>query len=291
VKSTTYDAGPASSGGTRFFAGDVRDALASHARSFRITGQVIWALMLRKFRTDYGHRRLGLLWAFIPPLFTVAFFVLLFSIIHQGPSAPIGHDLAPFIALGMMNLQFYRGTLGGIAGSLRRGKRLLIFPRVKIFDLYISAFLLEIAILVVVFSVFMAAFVFFGLIPPPDEFDRVLMPLLISSVIGVGVGFIHAVLSLKVVIWSMIWAMIGRIVFITSGLFFIADGMPLALQQWLYYNPILHLSEWLRSGYYADYESRFLDPVYPLAFMLAVLIIGFAVERVFRADLLRGKRL
>ena len=87
----------------------------------------------------------------------------------------------------------------------------------------------------------------------------------------------------------MVWAVIGRIVFLTSGLFFVADGMPLALQEWLYYNPILHLTEWLRSGYYANYESRFLDPAYPLGFMLAVLLLGFAAERVFRADLLRGK--
>jgi capsular polysaccharide transport system permease protein len=289
LKATTVDGGVISAGGTRAAVRALFDPVVSHARSVRITGQVIWALMLRKFRADYGHRKLGVFWAFLPPLFTVAFFVAIFTVIKAGQAAPIGHDPAPFIALGLMNLQFYRSVLGGIAGSLRRGKSLLIFPRVKVYDLYIAAYLLEVAILVVVFTVFMAAFIFFGLIPMPEEFDRVLLPLLISSMLGVGVGYIHAVLSLKVVGWAMVWTVIGRIVFLTSGLFFVADGMPLALQEWLYYNPILHLTEWLRSGYYANYESRFLDPAYPLGFMLAVLLLGFAAERVFRADLLRGK--
>jgi capsular polysaccharide transport system permease protein len=267
----------------------LRDAFIVNVRSFSITGQVIWALILRNFRAEYGHRRLGLLWAFIPPLVTVAFLVLILSSVRHD-MAPIGHDVAPFLALGLLNLNFFQGTMRGVAASINGGKSLLVFPRVKVLDLYLARFLLEVAILTVVFTVFMSAFVLFDLIPPPEELDRVLLPLFIGSMIGLGGGLMHAVLLRLTPAWDLVWKVVSRVLFLSSGLFFIADGMPIKIQALLYYNPILHLCEWVRSGYYADYESRFLDPTYPVGFMLVVLLLGFCCERVFRRTVLEYRR-
>lgn len=264
-------------------------AVRSVAESLSVTGRVLWALMLRDFRAQYAHRRLGLLWAFMPPLYMVAFFVIMFTLIRHN-TAPIGHSVGPFVALGALNLLLFQSVMKAVSRAAQAGKALLVFPRVKVLDLYLSRYLTSLAVLTVVFTTFMAAFVFFGQIGPPDQLERVLVACALVSIIGFGMGLIDTVLSRRISGWDLVWRVVSRTNFMTSGLFFVADGMPGPVKAILWYQPLLHTNEWIRSGYYASFESRFYDWEYPASVALGVLILGLLLERTERANILSTKR-
>src|SRR5690606_8069890 len=99
-------------------------------------------------------------------LYLVVFFVFIFSMIRDR-SGLLGHAVGPFITLGLMNLQFFQGVSRSVSKAPQTGKSLLVFPRVKVMDLYLAKYFLQIAILTVVFTSFMFVFVMTGQIPPP----------------------------------------------------------------------------------------------------------------------------
>lgn len=265
------------------------DAARSHVRSFQIAGTVIWALMLRNFRAEYGHRRLGLLWAFMPTLYVVLFFVLILTFIRH-KSGILGHEVGPFIALGLLPLQMFQKISKDVSKATSQGKALLAFPRVKVMDLYLANVFLQFAIISVVFTAIMSIFVLLGHIPPPAEPDQILLPVLIAAVFGLGMGLVDTVFSRLISGWSLAWQALNRLLFLTSGIFFIADGFPQSAKDILYYQPLLHLTEWLRSAYYGDFESNFYDPYYPLGLSLALLAFGLTLERIFRNRVLQTKK-
>jgi capsular polysaccharide transport system permease protein len=45
---------------------------------------------------------------------------------------------------------------------------------------------------------------------------------------------------------------------------------------------VLHLVEWVRTGYYPNYYSEILNVFYPLAIALVLTLIGLTAERFTR---------
>jgi capsular polysaccharide transport system permease protein len=244
-------------------------------------GQAVWAIMLRDFRTRYGGRRLGMFWAFFEPAMYVFVFSVILSLIRQR-TTPLGSEVAPFIALGIMNYMMFNAVERFIRRGLKQNKNLLSFPRIKPIDIYVGRFATEIATLLVVFVLMFWLFIALGWIGYPDEPHRLLLPLFLSAVMGFSVGIFNGAVVALVDIWSTVYQFFQRALFFTSGVFFLASGMPTQLRQYLYYNPLLHNAEWVRSAYYDTFESRFLDVEYTVLVTIVVLFIALIVERAVR---------
>ena len=116
---------------------------------------------------------------------------------------------------------------------------------------------------------------------------RVLMYLFLAAFLGLGLGLLSGAVKLYWPNWSTFQSVLMRIMFFTSGKFFLADSLPRTLQEWLWYNPMLHVTEGVRSAFFRGFESRFLDPAYPVLCMLLLLFLGLASERVSRGKLMR----
>ena len=53
---------------------------------------------------------------------------------------------------------------------------------------------------------------------------------------------------------------------------------------WLKWNPVLHAVEWMRNGYYADYDSMVLDKAYLVVVGGILVFVGLAGERLTRRN-------
>lgn len=247
----------------------------------------VWALVLREFRSQYGKRKLGVFWAFVEPSIYIFVITVVLSSVHSH-SSPISGSYAPFLALGLFNYNAFNKIERAVRGAIRGNKNLLSFPRVKPIDIIFSRVIVESAMLTVVFSTLMFVFVIFGTVSPPEYILGLLTPIVCSILTGFGAGLINAAIISYYSTWESICPAFVRINFFTSGLLFLARDMPPEILKILYYQPLLHTTEWIRSSWYPDYTSEFYVPFVPIAFALVVLFSGLLIERVSRTHQLGG---
>ena len=76
--------------------------------------------------------------------------------------------------------------------------------------------------------------------------------------------------------------MVLRIGFFVSGLFFSVDSMPVKVREILFYNPLCHVIELMRSGFSAGYADNFISLPYLAAVTLVALALGLLLERYSR---------
>lgn len=261
---------------------------SSLAQSSTRVGRAVWAITLRSFRAEYGDRRLGLFWAFVEPSIYIFVVTVVMGAAHQGRVSPIGGHLVPFVALGVLPYLLFTSIESSVRGGINSNKALLNFPQIKPMDIYIGRTLTELAALSVVFVLLFLLFIGLGLVGAPDEPHRMIVPILLIITCGFSIGIINSIIIVKYRFWANIYQVINRFLFFTSGIFFTATTAPPSVQGFLYYFPIIHATEWLRSAYYSSFESRFMDIEYLTSLALILLLFALMSERVFR-DMLISK--
>ena len=63
--------------------------------------------------------------------------------------------------------------------------------------------------------------------------------------------------------------------------------MPEQVREYLMYNPLLNVSEFLRYSFFVAYDKQYYDLEYSLAFMLILLFMGLLMLRALRQEILR----
>jgi capsular polysaccharide transport system permease protein len=250
------------------------------------TGRAIWALTLRSFRSEYGDRQLGLFWAFAEPSISILVITMVMTFARGHAMSPLGGELMPFVTLGALPYFFYSTVESSVRSSVRQNRALLNFPQIKPIDLFIASMLSEFSALAVVFCALFAAFYGLGIGIIPDEPVRLIPVILVSTSLGFSIGVLNAIIINYYPFWSSIFNVFNRMLFFTSGLFFTAATAPPVMQKWLSYIPLLQLTEWARSAYYASFESKFFSLTYVLGFTSILLFLAFIAERTQRSALI-----
>lgn len=245
------------------------------------TWQAMWAVIMREFRAKYGERRLGFIWAFAEPLAYIATLTFFMTVVRGRTVSPLGSSFIPFVTLGLMTVMTYTRVEQLVRSGIKSSKALLKYPRVRPFSIYAGRFVLLMATQLIVFTTLFVIYVSFGLIGPPDEPGRLIAPILAAAMMGFGVGLINAIIIAYFDVWEMIMRPANRILFYTSGLFYLASSFPPQILKYLQYQPLLHTTEWLRSAYYSNFESTFADPGYAMWCSLVILFVGLLAHRVF----------
>jgi capsular polysaccharide transport system permease protein len=122
----------------------------------------------------------------------------------------------------------------------------------------------------------------FGYVAPLQEPAKIFLALAMAILLGFGVGAIGSSLNLMLPTTARIVPILLRILFFTSGLFFSVSELPLRIQRYLFFNPILHIIELTRSGFSSTYPASFVSLAYISGWVMAVLAIGLLLERYSR---------
>jgi len=253
---------------------------------FSIMLRNIWSLILREMRTRFGSQTLGFLWAVLEPIGMIAVLALIFSTGLKDRSPALGDSYILFFATGMVPYQAYRSVYSGINRAAKAGRNLLYFPILKPIDTYLASMILDALVMTVV--LWLVFFAYYAVYETgfPDDWIMTVVPFFYSAVIGFSVGVINLSITSVFGTWQKIFKMLNRPMFFISGILFIAESLPKKFQDFLYYNPILHITELTRMGYFPNFESSFFDPYYLNAFTLGILFIALLMERAMRRKVL-----
>lgn len=250
------------------------------AKLLALQARVIGALVLRETRATFGTSQLGYLWAILTPAAGVAVLVAVFSAAGRQP--PFGSSLALFFATGLLTLEFFRKLSTTLMTTFSANKALLTYPLIKETDTLFARFLLISATYALIMAVFYAGLVGLGLAAPPRHADQLLYAYAATALLGFGFGTLNAVILSCWDSWRNIEAILTRPLFIISAVFFIPSRLPPDAVSVLKWNPVLHVIEWFRQGYYPNYDSQVLDRFYVMGFSLTLILLGLAGERLYR---------
>ena len=246
--------------------------------------RVIFALTMREMTTRFGRSAGGYLWAVLEPAGTVALLAVVFAQIARHP--PLGEDFALFFATGYVAFHCYMDISRNVSLAVRTNRALLSFPSVTMLDTIMARFLLQLLTTTFVGALILAALTMASRQPVTLDIGSVLLAMGLAALLGLGVGALNCVLFAFSATWERAFAVINRPLFLISGVFFTYEALPRSAQDVIWWNPLLHVTAIMRTGFYPFYAPSFPSVSYVAFFALAPLAAGMLLLRLARARMM-----
>lgn len=258
--------------------------LDQFGQGLRTQGRVIVALMLREMRLRSVQSRMSYLLALFEPILQLAVMVAIFTFLGRRPG--FGTSMVLFFATGILPFFMFTHVSGRTTGAIRSSGLVRALAPVQPLDIILARALLETATLLIIGTLLFCFIYSTGVreampIRPMNAIEAFAA----TGLLAIGVGLINGVIGAFFKLWSMIYAVASRVLLFTSGVFYVPDFMPPQIRQYIVWNPVMHALDWFRTGFYLTYPTGLLDRGYLLGFGLATLLIGLALERVYRPRL------
>ena len=261
---------------------DMSHGLAVHRPdgAFTVQCRVLHALILRELKSRYGSRRLGFMWALIEPLIFISIFVAGFQLL--GRQSQGGIPVPLFFVAGFSPFFMFRDIFGEVMSGTKGHQSLLMFPQVTRIDLLLSKLILAALVSVIVFLTLLIGLYFFGFAFRVENALGVMIGFTMMVLLGFGLGLVLGAFSIRYeFIQSLSQPLLGRPLFLTSGLFFSASMLPPVAREIALYNPLLHCIELIRASLFENFESRYVDLTYVMVFTLVLISFGLMLLMVF----------
>jgi capsular polysaccharide transport system permease protein len=256
------------------------------ASALAIQGRVLLAIMLRETTTRFGRTRFGYAWALVEPIAHVATLLTIFTLLRR--AAPIGNDLSLFFTTGIVPWLMFVNITSRTMKAVDANGALLSYPQVLPIDIMVGRALLESGTLIAVFAILLIGLGALGSATVPGDFLDLAGALACVTVFATGLGLLNGVVVSLLPSYEKLYSAVTRPLYFVSGIFFTADAIPSPLREWMVLNPVLHMIEWTRSGYFQHYDGTHLDRGYAVAIAAVLLFLGLAAERVARDRLRRA---
>lgn len=242
--------------------------------------RVIASLTLRETRMTFGTSHSGYLWALFQPLVSISFLVFLFYLI--GRQSPYGASLALFFSTAILTLELYNKLSVSLMRSFTSNKSLLTYPMIKATDTLFARLLLIMLTFMMIMTILYSSLIALGMATFPAHPEQIILAFFATSALGFGIGTIHAIMYRRNTSWQHVEKILARPLFFLSGVFYIPSALPPEAINIIKWNPIIHLVEWVRIGYYSHYESDILNKAYPLSIAICLILLGLFWERISR---------
>ena len=242
-----------------------------------VQGRVISALVLRETKTRYGNSKLGFFWALFEPFAHIIVFIGIFA--AMGRAVPIGESTGLFILTGIIPWLLYNNTVRNIMRSLNSNKALLGYPQVMPLDIILSRIIIEAATLLIVILIFLAVFAYLGFRIEIDNFLQMCSAYSLLILFATGVGLINIAIIAVYPSYESIFSAFSRPLYFISGVFFTADFLAPEVYAAIDFNPLIHIIEWFRSGFFPSFQSDLYDPEYAVSVCVITFTIGLTIER------------
>ncbi|HEV2301739.1 MAG TPA: tetratricopeptide repeat protein [Stellaceae bacterium] len=253
------------------------DGLGTQAR-------VVLALVIREARTRFAEAKLGYGWALLEPILHILMLSLVFAVLMRG-QPPIGREFFIFYYTGIIPYHMFVHTSSNLAYAISGSAALLQLPLVTTLDLVIARGLVEFVTDALVAVILLVGLSAFGLHARPHDLFGIGAALIASWLLGCGCGIVNAVVNRFVKSWDKIWVQLARVLYFTSGIFYVPAMMPDRIRDILVWNPVLQAVEWFRSSFFEGYDPHWLDRSYLAGLALLAVLLGLGLERRLRPRL------
>ncbi len=244
----------------------------------------ITALMLREMGSTYGTSPGGYVWAILQPIGMIVILSLAFSLLLRTPS--LGTSFILFYATGFLPFDVYNQLSNLVGKSLFYSRSMLAYPRVIWLDAIIARVILNTITLLTVFCIVITGIIYFAGTRTVVTVQPIILGLLIAITFGIAVGLVNCFLGGLFPVWNVIYKIIKRPMFLASGVLFIMEDMPPAVQNILWWNPMIHATGIVRSGFYSTYYASYASPAYCFAVSFVAIVVGLIFVRAYHEKIL-----
>ncbi len=247
------------------------------------SARTILALILREMSTRYGRTPGGYLWNVLEPLAAILFLSVGFSLLLRNPS--LGSSFLLFYATGYVPFDLYMSCSRNCQAAIKYSRPLLRYPAVTWLDAVLARFLLN-----GLTGLLTATLLLGGIIIAIDHQIIEMMPILramgMALMLALGVGTLNCLLLGLFPLWEIIWNILNRPLFLASGVFFLYEDLPQIAQDILWFNPLMHITATMRTGFYPTYHPEFVSYLYVTLVSMSLLVLGLILMGRFHRDIL-----
>ena len=253
--------------------------------SWEIQRAVLFALVLREYRTKIGRHWTGIIWTVFEPLAHVLVILAIFGYLRN-ISSPV-MEFPIFLISGLMPYFLFRDLSQRGMKSIESNRGLFSYRQVKPIDTVFARGIVECLTWLAVFIFTLALFEWAGLHAVPLQPLELFGAAALTALLGGSLGLLLAVVTNG---RPRLRTMIGWIytpLYITSGVIFRVDRLPAEYLYWLSWNPMLHLVDLSRNAFEPRYPLHAgMGWSYPASFTLIMLALALALYRRDRQKLL-----
>lgn len=247
--------------------------------------RVIGAIILRDMRTRFGRTHLGYLLAVLWQLSHAGIMLIGHAVVNK--IAPIGGDPVIFVSTGIMPYIICLYPSRQITFSVDQNRPLLMFPAIRVSDIIFARATLEMLTSFVVVLLFIAIVtIFFGIDITPVRPAEAITGILAAMYFGLAMGLVNTLIFSIFRFWNIVQLVMFIGMYTTCGALFLPGNLSEEYQYYIWFNPLMHLVEWLRSAYYEDQGSDILSKEYVLIFSTYLMFSGLLGERFIRGKIL-----
>jgi ABC-type polysaccharide/polyol phosphate export permease len=243
---------------------------------------LVYSLVVRDLRTEHKNAALGILISVAQPLVAGLIFYAFMEIMGGAGAAQVRGDKMTFVLLGFVIFFMHIRTVTAVTQALREDmlnhQRMSPFLLISVKAIS-SAYKLILAVLIL--------FVMNYLLRDVYEMQNLLLFLSVMfwcwlGGIAVGIIFLAAVRYLT---WgALLQTAYIRIMFFTSGKFFVANAMPGFMRPLMDWNPLFHLLDQGRAAAFVNYTARTTTMEYAILVYMIVLVIAMLLEHFVRTN-------
>ncbi|AZG78080.1 ABC transporter permease [Methylocystis rosea] len=259
----------------------VQEHYAKHAQQISQFRQIMGAVLIQDMRSRFGHNHIGYLIAIAWPLSHIG--VITLAYLLRVNIAPVGDSPTMFVGTGIVPyiLCLYPARL--LAMAIPQNRQLLNIPVIQPLHLIFCRCILETLNAIIVLALFMFVVNLLDVdILPADSLEAT-KAIGAAVFLGIGLGFFNVVMCALLghfFLVFFIFIMIG--LYVLSGIYLPPTAMPESVREYMAYNPLLQLVEWLRSAYYTSYDAELINKSLILWVGGISLTLGLIGERFLR---------
>jgi capsular polysaccharide transport system permease protein len=246
--------------------------------------RILVAIMLHNMKSRMGGNPFGFFFMGVGwPLSHILVLILINA--GLGRAAPYGDSPALWYATGVVPFMAFQYMSRFIMLGIIMNRPLLSFPVVKIADILFAGAIVEMLNAGLVVLIVSAIFWALGVDFMPLDVVQASLALLAMMLLGLAWGVVNAIIAAAFPFWITGFFLLQIILWPASGIIFVPDALPEAVQKPLSFFPPLQGVEWMRSAYYEGYGAAILDKSYLISFAIVTLFVGLALERLVRGKL------
>lgn len=228
--------------------------------------------MRRERSTRFSGGIFGYLWAFITPVFWIAIVALSFR--YLGRAVPILVTPEIFVATGILPYALMRQTITSQTRALIANRYLQYAKPISINEIAISSAGLE------YFNSLITSILIYGGITlllggeGPSDLFLLSIAILLSWGLGASFGTLVATIGRSSDSFARSIPIVLRPLFWISGIFYSSNEIPTSIVNVLSYNPLFHVVEMTREGFFYGYKASISSFMYPMMCILIFLILS-----------------
>jgi len=243
--------------------------------------RVIFAIMRRDIRTRFGQTKLGYFWAIMEPIgHLMTLGTVFYFLQHAQP--PIGENLFLFYITGLVPFLMFSHVSHDIMNSSEVNNAMMLLPIVKRTDLMVANGLRQFGTELCVGSIIFSTAGVLGQRCVPADLLTAAAAIVSLWLLAIGIGAFNLVVVEMFPSYDVFYNALIRVLYVASGIYYSPIGMPPWVRDILVWNPILQGVEFFRTGFYPQYDPHWLDVSYLWIWIIASILIGFALERTMR---------